>query len=81
VVLISFLYNNTNFEEEMEVTIPLSLAKMKERIHVLVAVLTQMQEGNIPVNPTILQQVQGLLCSLGPLSLMVEKANGEYRDL
>ena len=58
-------------------SIQLSLAKMKERVHVLVTVLTQMQEGNIPVDPNILRQVQGLVCSLGPLSSMAETASGE----
>jgi hypothetical protein len=45
-----------------------SLVSMKDRVHVLVSLLEDMQTEKIPYDPVMMRRIQGLVASLGPLA-------------
>lgn len=55
-----------------------SLQAMNERLTVLIEFLQKTKRGDIPPNPSLLRQVQALVCQLGPV--MAQSANAQEED-
>lgn len=59
-----------------------SLISMKERVHVLVKYLDDVQSRMMPADPSVLRQIQQIVSSIGPLSKFAARSNeGEEEDV